>query len=316
MEEGNFKERMRAVKLAEMKVKNVKKAFTAQNVTDMQLDDFRNRLKQIRDHLDCYNEKVSELLLDLDADNPDDQQRITTLEEGQERLLQEVLQNEKEVEAKVRELLPSKPLTRAEENEISLKTKQMNLENEKEQKLQEEKLKKIEVDKNEILHKVATLNTKVSLVKELEKLSDQQVREFLHESKTWETKLEDIRAAKVKMDKELISVGSSGEDDAQVKEAVNEISTLLDDKIKELKKIDSDRALFSLSKTVKEPAPYPPPFAGVRGENVHKFCAKMVEAITANQIREKDKVDVLKKHLRGAAKARIGDYQKTMVLHQ
>ena len=120
MEEGNFKERMRAVKLAEMKVKNVKKAFTAQNVTDMQLDDFRNRLKQIRDHLDCYNEKVSELLLHLDADNPDDQQRITTLEEGQERLLQEVLQNEKEVEAKVRELLPSKPLTRAEKQELNL----------------------------------------------------------------------------------------------------------------------------------------------------------------------------------------------------
>ena len=63
-----------------MKVKNVKKAFTAQIVTDMHLDDFRIRLKQIRDHLD------------LDADNPDDQQRMTLSVEGQERLLQEVLQ--------------------------------------------------------------------------------------------------------------------------------------------------------------------------------------------------------------------------------
>ena len=37
----------------------------------------------------------------------------------------------------------------------------------------------------------------------------------------------------------------------------------------------------------------------------------MLEALTANQIKEKDRVDVLKKHLKGFPKCLINDAQKT-----
>ena len=69
--------------------------------------------------------------------------------------------------------------------------------------------------------------------------------------------------------------------------------------------------MFSLSRTVKELAPYPPPFSGNAKDNVYRFTKKMKEAIEANQVREKDKVEVLRKYLTGDAKAIIGDHYKT-----
>ena len=56
---------------------------------------------------------------------------------------------------------------------------------------------------------------------------------------------------------------------------------------------------------------YPPPFSGDKGEDVYKFKDKFVEAITANQVREKDKVEVLRKHLRGVAKNNLGDHYES-----
>ena len=37
------------------------------------------------------------------------------------------------------------------------------------------------------------------------------------------------------------------------------------------------------------------------------FKEKLVEAITANQVREKDKIDILRKYLKGKAKKMIGE---------
>ena len=80
------------------------------------------------------------------------------------------------------------------------------------------------------------------------------------------------------------------------------------EKIADLKKADKERCLYSLTKPVKEVAVYPPPFSGSDGEDVYKFKEKMLEAITTNQIREKDKVEVLRKYLRKNARTMIGDH--------
>jgi hypothetical protein len=49
-------------------------------------------------------------------------------------------------------------------------------------------------------------------------------------------------------------------------------------KITDLKQFDSERGLYSLSKTIKEVAVYPPPFAGAKRDDVYKFKDKFVEA--------------------------------------
>ena len=100
MEEETYKQRLRAVKLALNKVKNTKKTFVAANVTNFDVPTCGDRLKGIRDKLDNFTDIVSELVVDLDGSNADDQVRITELEQMQENILQEVLTNESEVKQK------------------------------------------------------------------------------------------------------------------------------------------------------------------------------------------------------------------------
>ena len=139
-------------------------------------------------------------------------------------------------------------------------------------------------------------------------LTDLQIREYLQSSKIWETKLEDIHSSKVKAEKEII--GLDFDEDAKKKflTTVQNCKEAVVSKIKDLKEEDAERGLYSLSKTVKDVAVYPAPFSGKHGEDVYKFTDKFKEAITANQIREKDKIEILKKHLKGSALGSIGDH--------
>ena len=59
MEEQEYKSRLRAVKVAERKVMNVKSDFTAQNITELDLDDYKSRLKEIRSYLNVYRDLIS-----------------------------------------------------------------------------------------------------------------------------------------------------------------------------------------------------------------------------------------------------------------
>ena len=305
MEEGEFKRKIRVVKAAELKVKNAMKKFTAENVMHMHLEVYRQKLDTIRSNLDSYDDVVTDLVLDLNADNNVDQQRKADVENDQEKLLEEVLKNENEVLEKVSGLLSSKPLTKAEQEGINLKMKQMEIDAEKEKNSKIEKTKKIEVDKEDILKRTATLKTELTKVASAKSLLDQEVRELLQDSKRWKNEMKEIEASKVKLKKDLISVGSEASSEIELESAVKETFDLIEEKIADLKKVDSKRCLFSLSRTVKELAVYPEAFGGEKGENVYKFRDKMTEAITANQIREKDKVDVLRKHLRNTAKDMI-----------
>ena len=51
---------------------------------------------------------------------------------------------------------------------------------------------------------------------------------------------------------------------------------------------------------MKELSEYPETFAGAPGENINK-SHKLIESFTANQVREKDKVEVLRKQLKERA---------------
>ena len=71
---------------------------------------------------------------------------------------------------------------------------------------------------------------------------------------------------------------------------------------------DEDRCLYSYSGPVQVPASYPPPFSGKPSEDFYKFKEKMLDALLTNQIREKDKVEVLRRNLTGNAKVFVGEY--------
>ena len=53
---------------------------------------------------------------------------------------------------------------------------------------------------------------------------------------------------------------------------------------------------------------FPEAFIGELGENVFKFKQKFLQAIQDSQVRDKDKVEILRKHLTGEAKKLIGSH--------
>ena len=70
---------------------------------------------------------------------------------------------------------------------------------------------------------------------------------------------------------------------------------------------DKDRALYSLVKNVRNVAVYPAPLRGKPNKNIYTFKQKMLDALATNQIPERDKVEVLRKYLRGAPRESISD---------
>ena len=70
---------------------------------------------------------------------------------------------------------------------------------------------------------------------------------------------------------------------------------------------DKDQSLYSLVKGLKDIAVYPAPFGGKPNKNVYTFKQKMLHALATNQIRERDKVEVLRKYLKGAPRDSIRD---------
>ena len=308
MEEEEFKLRVRAVKLARGKVKNAKKNFTANNVSSLDVVSYGVRLKEIRDKLDAFEDLFTELVVDLDAGNVADQARITELETWQADLCQEVLANEAGVKQKVEQIILTQPITMAEQESLDLKKKEIQMKEEEKRISKVEKKTKVEVDIEDVSARATTLTKLLHEIYDAELLTDLQVRENLAESKKWENKLEDLFVSKVKIDKDVVGLDICDDHKDRLTDVVNKAKLAFDSKVANLKKVDSKRSLFSLSKVVKEVAVYPKPFEGKKGEDVYKFKEKFAEAVIANQVGEKHKVDVLRKHLRGLALSFLGEH--------
>ena len=58
----------------------------------------------------------------------------------------------------------------------------------------------------------------------------------------------------------------------------------------------------------RENVVFPEKFSGELGDNVFRLKEKFLQALLDSQVREKDKVEVLRKHLTGQAKILIGDH--------
>ena len=77
---------------------------------------------------------------------------------------------------------------------------------------------------------------------------------------------------------------------------------------------DKSRGLYSLTNKnlARENVAFPEAFTGELGENVFRFKEKFLQAIQDSQVRDKDKVDVLRKHLTGEAKKLIGSHHTSL----
>ena len=308
MDDTEYKGRLKSVKIAISKAKDTMKTFVPEVVTDMHVSTHQVRLGEIREKLAAAQELATELILDLEDSDHDEEERKTTVQGLKDNLLQEILTNEARVLDKIKQLKLAEPITKAEQEDLDMKRKKMEQAEEKEKTLKEENKLKVEIDIEDVVDRATNLMEILNKVDDAKKLTDLQIREALVESKKWETKFDEIKISKIKIDKNVVGLDVSKEKKDEYKDQVQKISEILKAKIAELKREDSEKALFSLSKPVKEDSLYPKPFGGTKGEDVYKFRQKFLEAIEANQVSEKHKVEVLRKHLRGTALDNTGDH--------
>ena len=311
MEEAAYNAKLRVVKIAERKVRNQQKKFLPENVTSIHVPEYRDRLKEIRTILGTYEDAVSDIVVDLDETIEGDKARITYLDKEQDALQREVLENEKQVEAKIKTLIESQPLSKAEQESLQIQRKQLEIAKEKEEIVLNEKGQKFEIDMSDISSRIKDILEVVTKVKSSKDLSDPEVKQALLDSKKWESKFEALTTSKLKLDKDMVGLKVDNSAVLKINQDFSSLKETVKQKLNDLKSADEERCLFSLSKAVKEVAVYPSPFSGAAGENVYKFRDKFMEAIISNQVREKDKQEVLRKHLKGVAKEVVGEYQDT-----
>ena len=230
----------------------------------------------------------------------------------QEELLEEVKSNEREVAEKVKSLSESQPLSKAEEENLDLQMRKLQLAENKQEEEKVLKGKKAEIAIKDLSSKFANLLDTVKEVKAAKDLSDQEIKLILPEVKKWKVEVKELTASKVKLEMELIGLNTDAAVMKKLDDEFMEITARVKNKLLDLKAANNDRGLFALNKQVKDVAPYPESFHGISGENVYKFFMKMKEALEANQVSEKGRVDVLIKHLGGSAKTLIYDSQKTI----
>ena len=318
MDEETYKSRLREIKLSELKVKNCKRLFLAENVNENHEQVHLTKLREITDCLSSLVDQIAELSIDLDPTNEQDSLKLPQLENIQSTMEKSVLENKNIVLAKFKK--PSQPSVaqsspqvqpNIDKESVALRRQQIEKEGEEKKKIVEERKAKVKIDMEYTTTRATSSGQIFHDVGIAEELADLRVRELLEESKSWIKQMEEIKTSKVSINKAVIGLGIPVD---ALNKLVEKTETIMNKKITELKKGDKDRGLYFLSKTIKEVAVYPPAFGGGKGEDVYVFKDKFVEALTANQVREKDKIEVLKKHLKGEAKINIGDYYATFDL--
>ena len=224
------------------------------------------------------------------------------------------MKNTREVQEKIHEISSSQPqsISQAEQESLDLKRKELSIAEEKEKNVKTEKSKKLLIEMEALSKKCEALSLKIQEIGNPSELSDQDVRQHLMDSKQWENKLDSISTSKVNINKDAVGIDVDQNEVKKINDLFAKTEEILKGKVLELKKVDKERCLYSLSKPVKEPAVYPSPFGGTEKEDVYKFKEKMLEAIVTNQIREKDKVAVLRQYLKGKAKDWIGEHYESI----
>ena len=132
MEEETFEESNLAVKIAAKKVENEVNLYLAENLTASDISIFNDRLKYIQEKLGIFNDLFTNLVCHLDSTNAVDQSRIEGLEIHQENLVELVVNNEIQVKEKIQQLLGVQPMSKADQEILELKRKQMVADEEKE----------------------------------------------------------------------------------------------------------------------------------------------------------------------------------------
>ena len=296
MDEESYKQKLKALKKHTRRVVDKICSYGADDVSVADQDEYKGRLKDIRQVFEACIEEANTLLDEFVDEEGVDLPRVNEVNQLKSSLTMKMKKNEKEVKEKIVEVLAehegSRPLTEAEK------------------KVESQKVEKIKKRMGFIKDKAKAAEAKVAQDKACEVLTDTEVREKMCEVKDLERLVQEIITSKEKAEEDAVGLDVALQEVVGMQDKVQSAVENLSIHIENLRLEDKKRGLFSaLNKNIsKDNIVYPEAFEGKPGENVFKFKQKFEQAIFDSQVREKDKVDVLRKHLTGEAKKLIGDH--------
>ena len=279
MEETIFQAKVKALKAKYRRVLDKIDEYNADDVSVVDVEQYKVELERIRNSYETFIEEVHGV---LDLLGEEETERISVIQKFKTDAKQLFKQNEKEVKAKVASLLPASAVSGViARSDDSIKV---------------EKLKK----RIARLIEKADEGTAMALdINVSSKSTDNEVREYMHKSKKLEIHKEEILKCRDKIDEDSVGLDIDPEDIESMKTSVKSAVDSLTNVLKNLELEDKSRGLYSLTNKnlARENVAFPEAFTGELGENVYQFKDKFLQAIQDSQVRDKDKVDVLRKHL-------------------
>ena len=289
MEQNVFDGHIKVLKNEYRKVIRKIESYGKNDVQIVDKDSYKEKLNKIEEFVDQFLEKVDEIANEIDEEK--DHQRYEIVRKFEIDTIKSRKKNEEEVKLKMAELISS----------------------------QESSSAKIEVEI--IKHSIANLKEKSVKIKEkvlkmeeVSRMTDNEVREGLIEIKEIVKKAEELEKDREKTIMESMKINVEKKEMEDMKSVVQKMIDAVETKFESLKLEDKKRGLCStISKSIsKDSVVFPETFSGSFGQNVYKFEQKFRQAIQDSQIREKDHVEVLRKHLAGNAKTLIGDHHEDL----
>ena len=122
-------------------------------------------------------------------------------------------------------------MSEADKESLELKKKKMSMEEEEKNNARAEKAKRISIDIEDISARATSLHKLILGIDKAKDLSDQDVRQYLLDSKRWESKLEDIVSSKVKVDKDVVGSEVDPGSIKKLTEVVSKVKEAVADKL-------------------------------------------------------------------------------------
>ena len=316
MDEAHYKERVKALRKKELMIEVMLEEFTPDHVTYEDRESYKERLVKIGEKYVTWREDVTNLIAELDPDDETDNARVDQLKARRSSIVKLVADHAKNVKQKVCDIVsahtsdnappahhssaaPSRGGGETAKKEKDLATKMRR------------KVERLETRSKELI-------TKIGKLPEPSNMPERDLRrEISVEFQERDKEFEKISEAAFEALDSLATV-----DDLNLRDTESEVR--LNNLVSEVKdEVETRKALVrSLDKSLglcteypnpsKGTVPVPDMFEGKVGNNVYKFKEKVLEYVDAAQIREKDKVETLRKYLSGEAKARVGEHFKNI----
>ena len=311
MDEGLYQQKVKDLRKLELKILFMLQEFTPEHVTFEDRDSYKDKLMSIGEKYIKWRDESVDLMADLDPNDATDKVRLESVEKKAGEVIKQVADHAKAVKEKITEVVYSQNLNAPPAQAIPAVLDNTSRKKDLANKMRR-KAERMETSAKNLIKRISELPEPPTMPeRDVRKEISVDFQEMDKECKEIKESVYDILDNLATVDEELNLRDVASETRLnnlvqQMIEAVTERKVLV-------RSLDKSLGLCTeYPNPSKSTIPTPDVFEGKVGTNVYKFKEKVLEYIEAAQIREKDKVETLRKFLSGEAKTRVGEHYKNI----